>query len=182
MKQPAARRPIKYLHPSAFLLAAQFLLLILYAAVDDFHSARVLLSVFGSAVLVLLVWVVKRSPAVDWVAWILAVPAIFLTILTAFIADGVLLLWSSLLEAALYFYAAASLIAYMMEDYQVTTDELFAAGATFTLFAWGFTYLSLIVQTLAPGSFIGGLERRAHPEFHRIIVSNLHQPYCNGPQ
>jgi hypothetical protein len=52
-----------------------------------------------------------------------------------------------------YFYAAGSLIAYMLEDRRVTTDELYAAGATFTLLAWGFTHLYLLVQALAPGSY-----------------------------
>jgi Ion channel len=43
----------------------------------------------------------------------------------------------------------------MMEDYRVTTDELFAAGATFTLLAWGFAYAQLACQTWLPGSFSG---------------------------
>jgi hypothetical protein len=47
------------------------------------------------------------------------------------------------------------MVAYMMKDYRVTLDELFAAGATFTLLAWGFAYLYVICQTLIPGSFTG---------------------------
>lgn len=39
------------------------------------------------------------------------------------------------------------MVAYIMKDYRVTTDELFAAGATFTLLAWGFAYLYLVCQT-----------------------------------
>lgn len=144
-------------HPSAFLLAAQLLLLILYAVFDGAHSQRALISAFGVVVLMLVVWVISRSPAVNWVAWVLAVPAFILSVLSAFSANAILIVWSSLLEAVLYFYAAGSLIAYMMEDYEVTPDELFAAGATFTLFAWGFAYLYLICQTLFPGSFISQL-------------------------
>jgi ABC-type uncharacterized transport system permease subunit len=78
-----------------------------------------------------------------------------LSALSALFVDPLLLVWSSLLEAALYFYAAGSLIAYMMEDRRVTTDELFAAGATFTLIAWGFAYVYLVCQTWYPGSFVG---------------------------
>jgi len=148
------KRTFLRIHPSAFLLAAQLLLLILYSVFDGLHSERALISAFGVVVLVLRVWVVNRTPAVDWIAWILAVPAFALSILSAFFINSHLLIWSSLFEAALYFYAAASLIAYMMEDYLVTTDELFAAGAAFTLFAWGFAYLFLICQTISPGSFI----------------------------
>jgi uncharacterized membrane protein len=41
----------------------------------------------------------------------------------------------------------------MMADRRATTDELFAAAATFTLLAWGFTYLFLLTQALQPGCF-----------------------------
>ena len=61
-----------------------------------------------------------------------------------------------LLEAALYFCAAGGLIAYTMDDSRVTIDELFAAGATFTLLAWGFAYAYLVCQAWLPGSFVGG--------------------------
>ena len=79
-----------------------------------------------------------------------------LSLLALLYLNPAFLLWSSLFEASLYFYAAGSLIAYMMEDYRVTIDEMFAAGATFTLIAWGFAYLYLVCQILAPASFVGG--------------------------
>ena len=41
----------------------------------------------------------------------------------------------------------------MLSDHDVSTDELYAAGATFTLVAWGFAYVFVIVQALVPGSF-----------------------------
>lgn len=146
-------RLLSHVHPSAFLLAAQLLLLVLYAVFDGLHSERAMISAFGVVVLVLVVWVIYRSPGVDWIAWVLAIPALIVTLLLVFSNDSRLLVFSSLLEGLLYFYAAGSLIAKMMEDYEVTTDELFAAGATFTLLAWGFAYLYLICQILVPGSF-----------------------------
>jgi hypothetical protein len=149
------RRLLVRHHPSAFLLAAQLLSLMLYAAFDGIHSGRSLLGAFSVIVLALAVWVVSRSPAINWIAWVLAIPAFILSVLSALFVDPLLLVWSSLLEAALYFYAAGSLIAYMMEDRRVTTDELFAAGATFTLIAWGFAYVYLVCQTWYPGSFVG---------------------------
>jgi hypothetical protein len=150
----STNRPLRLFPPSAFLLAAQLLLLLLYSAFDGLHSERALLGTFGLIAVVLRVWVVNRSPAVDWIAWTLAIPAFALSLLSAFFTSPALLVWSSLLDAALYFYAAASLIALMMKDDQVTTDELYAAGATFTLLAWGFAYLYLLCQTAVPGSFI----------------------------
>jgi hypothetical protein len=57
------------------------------------------------------------------------------------------------LETVFYLYAAGSLIAYMLQDWHVQTDEIFAAGATFTLLAWGFAYAFVVCQALVPGTF-----------------------------
>jgi hypothetical protein len=149
------RRVLVRYHPSAFLLAAQLLNLFLYARFHGIHSGRASLNAFSVLVLALAVWVVNRSPALNWIAWVIAAPAFLLSILSAVFVDARLLAGASLLEAALYFYAAASLIAYMMQDYRVTIDELFAAGATFTLIAWGFAHAYLVCQMWYPGSFGG---------------------------
>lgn len=146
-------------HPSAFLLAAQLLSMALYALFDGSLGGQLLLGALGVLVLLLTVWVVTRSPAVRWIAWVLVIPALILALLSILLSNPALLAWSLLLESLLYFYAAGSLIAYMMEDYRVTADELFAAGATFTLLAWGFAYAYLVCQAWIPGSFTGG----SHP-------------------
>ncbi len=163
------KRTLLHYHPSAFLLAAQLLLLILYAAYDGIHQQRALLSAIGGVLLVLVIWVVSRSPARNWIAWLLAVPAFILSLLSVYFVNSTMLGWSSLLEALLYFYAAGSLIAYMLSDYQVTTDELFAAGATFTLIAWAFAYLYLMLQSWSPGSLIGGVPPRDQLTFVELL-------------
>lgn len=150
-------RTIHYLWrfpPSAVLLAAQLIFMALYAIFSGHSSQRALISATNLVVVMLAVWIVNRSPAWNWIAWTLAVPAFILTILSAALADSVLLAWSALLETGLHFYAAGSLIAYMMKDYEVTTDELYAAGATFTLIAWGFAYAYLVCQAWVPESFV----------------------------
>jgi hypothetical protein len=144
-------------HPSAFLLAAQLVSLVLYAVFEGSSRGRAVLGAFGVVILLLVVWVIRRSPAINWIAWVLVVPAVVLSLLSALFLNPTLLGWSSLFETALYFYAAGSMVAYMMEDYRVTTDELFAAGATFTLLAWGFAYAYLAFQTWLPGSFVSSL-------------------------
>lgn len=149
-------------HPSAFLLAAQLLSMLAYPLFEPSGGGRVVFGAFGVLVLALAVWVVNRSPAIKWIAWIIAVPAFGLSVLSVLFASPDLLIASSALEAALYFYAAGSLIAYMMSDHRVTADELFAAGATFTLLAWGFAYAFLVCQAWYPGSFTGA-ERPGEP-------------------
>ena len=144
-------------HPSAFLLAVQLLSLILYPLFDEMRSGRVLFGALGVIALMLAVWVVNRSPAKVWVAWLLVGPALALAVLSVVLGNDTLLVVSSALEALLYLYAASSLIAYMRGDHRVTTDELFAAGATFTLLAWGFAYAYFVCQAWYPGSFTGAL-------------------------
>ncbi len=143
-------------HPSAFLLAAQLISLILYVALEGIHSGPVFLSAFGMVVLLLVVWVVIRSPALSWIGWIIAVPAFILSVSSWILTNPVLLIWAALLEAALYFYAAGGLIAHILGDDRVTFDDLFAAGATFTLIAWAFAYLYMVCQSWSSGSFAGG--------------------------
>lgn len=162
-------------HPSAFLLSAQLISLALYAAVDESTRGRTLLGVFGLVILALVIWVIDRSPALTWIGWVLVAPAIVLAVLSTLFAHPMLVILSSLLLAALYFYAAGSMVAYMMKDYRVTTDELFAAGATFTLLAWGFTHLYLVCQTWLPGSFVGMI----NPEQPRTFLELLFLSFTN---
>jgi hypothetical protein len=163
-------------HPSAFLLAAQLVSLVLYVVFERSSGGRELLSGFGVLVLLLVVWVISRSPMIRWVTWVLVVPALALSLLSVLFINPTLAMWSALLEAAVYFYGAFSLIAYMMKDYRVTTDELFAAGATFTLLAWGFAYAYLACQIQFPGSFVGGTypgQLRTFLELLSLSFTNL---------
>ena len=163
-------------HPSAFLLAAQLLSLLVYPAVDESSGGRLLFGAVALVVVPLAVWVVNRSPAVRWVAWLLAIPAMLLTAAAVLFVVPALLPWSAMLEAALYFYAAGGLIAYMLHDHEVSADELFAAGATFTLLAWGFAYAFFVCQAWYPDSF-AAIEEPERPrrwlELLSLSFSNL---------
>ncbi|HEY5803285.1 MAG TPA: potassium channel family protein [Lysobacter sp.] len=144
-------------NPSAFLLAAQLLSLVLYPLFDEMRAGRVLFGAFGVVVIVLAVLVVNSSPAKNWIAWMLAAPAVLLSIIAVVTDNHSLVTVSASLEALLYLYAAGSLTGYMLGDHKVTSDELFAAGATFTLLAWGFAYAFFVCQALHPGSFTGAV-------------------------
>jgi hypothetical protein len=126
--------------PSAVLLAAQLTAVLLYPFMEGSAVGRALFSVFGIGILVLVVLAVRSSPGLTWVGIVLGVPATVLLLIQAVTGDDRLLPYSSTLEAVLYFYAAGALIAYMLADHDITRDELFAVGATFTLLAWAFAY------------------------------------------
>jgi hypothetical protein len=144
-------------HPSAILLVVQLAGMLLYPFIEDTHAGLVAFNAFGIAVLGITTNMVRRTPGREWISASIALLAITLLLLQRVFHLPQLLPWSSGLEAVFYFYAAGSLIAYMMEDRRATSDELFAAGATFTLLAWAFTHLFILVQTLHPGSFAAAM-------------------------
>jgi hypothetical protein len=160
----AARR-----QPSAILFAAQLCAVLLYPFMEDSGVGRALFSVFGIAILGLVVMAVRSSPGLTWVSLLLALPATILLLIQAFTDSDALLPYSSALEAALYFYAAGALIAYMLADHIITKDELFAVGATFTLVAWGFAFVFTVCQAIDPGSFTAAV----HPDAQRTWMELL---------
>src|SRR3712207_2390762 len=46
----------------------------------------------------------------------------------------------------------------MLADHVITRDELFAVGATFTLVAWAFAYVYVVVQAVEPQSFTAAVD------------------------
>jgi hypothetical protein len=144
--------------PSAILLAAQLVGVLVYPAMEGNDVGRSLFSVFGIVVLALVVLSVRSSPGFTGVAVVLGVPATILLLIQAVTQDDTLLPYSSALEAVLYFYAAYALIRYMLADHVITQDELFAVGATFTLVAWAFAYSFTVYQAIEPDSFTAAVK------------------------
>lgn len=144
-------------HPSAILLIVQLVGLILYPFLENSRSGPVVFGAFGIVVLIITTRMVRSTPGLTWVSAFIALPAILMLVLQGMLDMPWLLPWSAAFEAVFYFYAAGSLIAYMLRDQHATTDELFAAGATFTLLAWGFAYLFVVLQAVQPGSFMAAV-------------------------
>lgn len=140
-------------HPSAVLLLVQLSGMLLYPVIEDTRGAQVVFNAFGVVILSMTVLMVRRTPGHAWISGSIAVPIIILLALQTLYGMHHLLPWSSALEALFYFYAALSLVGYMMEDRRTTPDELFAAAATFTLLAWAFTHLFVLLQAMHPGTF-----------------------------
>ena len=141
-------------HPCADLLIIQVLGILVYPFLGDQPAGRAIFSILALAVLVLAVMAVRMTPALSWISGILGLPVVVLTIWEA-VSPGAesVVLWSSVFHAAFYFYTGYALLRYMFADHVVTTDELYATGATFTVVAWGFAYLYLAVDIIWPKSF-----------------------------
>jgi len=155
--------------PSAVLFATQLAAVLVYPFIEGSGAGRAVFSVLGIAILGLVVLAVRSTPALLWVAILLGIPATVLLLIQAVTGSDALFPYSSALEAALYFYAAGALITYMLADHDVTRDELWAIGATFTLVAWAFAYTYVVIQEAAPGSFIAAVDPQAARSWMELL-------------
>ena len=145
-------------HPCGVLLVVQLAAIVVYPFLDGSTLGRSLVSAIALVVLGLAVWAVRATPALNWVAGLLGVPVVVFSVLEVVReGDQTVLLWSAIVHAAFYFYTAYGLIRYMFSDDVVTTDELYATGATFTVVAWGFAHVFVAAQVIWPGSFIAAV-------------------------
>jgi hypothetical protein len=161
-------------HPSAILLLVQLVGVLLYPFMENPYG-RVGFEAFGALVLALAIWSVRDSAGPTWIAVILGVAASVLSVADAVNHSPGLELASVVLHATFYFWAAGSLMVYMLADREVTTDELFAVGATFTLVAWAFAYVFHGLQLVQPGSFTAAV----NPEQQRTWVELLFLSFTN---
>ncbi len=170
--------------PCAVLLAVQFLGVLLYPFLEASLQGRQLFAIFGVVVLGLAVYAVRATPGLTWVAGLLALPAVVLLAIQVVTENHSLVPWAAVFEAVLYVYAGVAMIRYMLDDEEVTTDELFAIGAVFTLFAWAFAHVYIVLQAIDPASFGGtafsprSVDRTALPVLHRAVEHRLvrHRP------
>jgi hypothetical protein len=156
-------------HPSAILLFVQLAGLLLYPFIEQTRPARAVLGAFGVLVLGLAIYMVRHTPGRAWVSFSIAVPAVAFNVIDMTMDVPQLRPWWAALEALFYFYAAGCLISYMLADRRATTDELFAAGATFTLLAWAFTFVYVLCQTLQPGCFTAAVNPHASRTWTELL-------------
>jgi len=147
--------PLGYLRrtPSAGLLLIQLLGILLYPWMETAPRGRALFGAFGLLILGGAMRVVRRSPWLTWLALVLGLMVVALSTIHAIAPHPALPIAIAIVLSVFYFYATGSLIAYMLQDWVATTDELFAAGATFTLLAWAFAHAYAACEAILPGSF-----------------------------
>lgn len=160
--------------PCAVLLAVQFLGVLLYPFLENSLQGRQLFALFGLVVLGIVVFALRATPALIWVAALLALPAAVLLVVQVATGNENLIVWASIFEALLYFYGAGAMLLYMLDDEVVTRDELFAIGAVFTLLAWAFAHVYVVLQGIDPSSFAGsGHDGRSWTELLFLSFTTL---------
>ncbi|NHC03025.1 two pore domain potassium channel family protein [Acinetobacter sp. 187] len=141
--------------PSAWLLLLQFVILLLSLLTNNSVSYRALTWALGVLVLLIIAKVIRQTPVFTIMGLSFVGGALIFSALILFgIHDPYVIAISHFFEASAYFIAAFGLLRYMFADRYLTKDELFAAGAVFTLIAWGFAFLYNICQILIPNSFL----------------------------
>jgi hypothetical protein len=139
--------------PCAVLLSVQGLGILLYPFLEGSFQGRQAFALFGLAVLAAVIFAIRATPALTWVAVLLAMPAVALLAVQVATGNEHLAPWASGFEALLYFYAGGAMLLYMLDDEEVSTDELFAIGTVFTLIAWGFAHTFTVLQGLDVTAF-----------------------------
>ena len=139
--------------PCAALLVVQCIGILVYPFLEGSFVGRHVFAILGLLVMALVIFAIRATPALLWVAVVLAVPAFGLLLTQVFTGNENLMPWASGWEAALYLYGSVSMLRYMLDDEKVSTDELFAIPVVFTLLGWSFAHLFVVVQALDPASF-----------------------------
>jgi hypothetical protein len=148
--------------------------ILVYPFLGDSATGRGAFGTIGLVVLVLAVFAVRATEALTWVSLVLGGPLVVLTVLEAMRPDnGAIVVGSSLLHAVFYFYTAWALIRYMFHDDEVTNDEIWATGATFTVVAWGFAYLFVAVQVVWPGSFTAAVDAEQQRSWVELLFLSV---------
>jgi hypothetical protein len=159
--------------PCLVLLVVQLAGVLLYPSMETTASGRAAFALFGLLVLGLVLLTLRVTPFISWVAALFALPSAVL-LMASVVVDPDLFVWSAGFGLVVYAYAALSMLAYMLGDEKVTTDELFAIPAVFTLLAWAFAFVFVVVQALDPGGFNpGGLGTRSWMELLFLSFTTL---------
>ena len=159
--------------PSAVLLLLQLLMLVTAPLLSQTGSAHAVSWVMGAMALFLVALIIRDSPVFNAIGFILVGLALTLSALVAWAGLEHLTMWANLVEAAAYFYAAMGLVWYMLDDHEVTRDELFAAAVVFTLMAWGFAFLYSVCQTIYPHSFIAAVNADAPRTWLELLFFSI---------
>lgn len=140
--------------PSAWLLLVQFCMLWLSLIAHQSLSYRAFMWCLGVLALLIIAKVIRQAPVYTFLGLCFVGGAFIFSfmILLGYASVGMQVIAHSF-ESLAYFIAAFGLVRYMFADRYLTKDEMFAAGAVFTLIAWGFAFLYNICQLLIPNSF-----------------------------
>lgn len=146
--------------PSACLLCVQLLILLMtFLSSTNASVYRFVVWALGVVTLLLVAKVIKETVIFRILGNLCILGALlfyFLMVIGIYHRD--IQIASHLCEIGAYGCAIYGLLRYMFADRYLTKDELFAAGAVFTLMAWTFAYAYNVCQLVFPYSFLNSVQ------------------------
>ena len=168
--------------PSAWLLMVQ-LLILLMTFLSSTNASVYRFSVWGLGVVTLLIVakVIKETVIFKVFGHLFIMGALFFSFLMIIgFYQPYIQICSHICEIGAYVCAIYGLLRYMFADRYLTKDELFAAGAVFTLLAWTFAYAYNICQLIFPNSFINTVHAQSVQSWLDILFFSFSLQSATG--
>lgn len=143
--------------PSAVLLLLQLLIILTVPLLSRSLAAQAVSWCLSALALILVAVIIRRTPVFNAVGLVFVVLALGLNAAVVWLNADAWAMWANVVEGVAYLYAAVGIVLYIMQDRDVTRDELFAAAAGFTLMAWGFAFFYSALQLVFPHSIIAAV-------------------------
>lgn len=143
--------------PSAVLLLLQLLIILTMPLLSRSLAAQAVSWCLSALALILVAVIIRRTPVFNAVGLVFVVLALGLNAAVVWLNADAWAMWANVVEGVAYLYAAVGIVLYIMQDRDVTRDELFAAAAGFTLMAWGFAFFYSALQLVFPHSIIAAV-------------------------
>ena len=143
--------------PSAVLLLLQLLIILTMPLLSRSLAAQAVSWCLSALALILVAVIIRRTPVFNAVGLVFVVLALGLNAAVVWLNADAWAMWANVVEGVAYLYAAVGIVLYIMQDRDVTRDELFAAAAGFTLMAWGCAFFYSALQLVFPHSIIAAV-------------------------
>lgn len=139
--------------PNLFLLLALIAQVLLYPLLETWAHGRAALAAVDWLILALALRAARSTGVETRLGYVLMVPAMATNALVAFVPVTWFLILSFVAQAAFHTFIIVCLLRYILQDDDMTLDELFAAASLYVLMAFAFSFVLAGVELLAPGSF-----------------------------
>ena len=149
-------------HRCAYLFFAQVLLFVLLPLLGVSEAGRIGVNLLNVVIMITAVTAMGRSWLSVATALLLALPALALVVTGIVSGEPLYLVLSWGFSSAVYILALVSLLRYIFNTEEMTTDKLYGAASVYLLLGVLWAYLYAMLDQVYPGSFaIAGAPGRA---------------------
>lgn len=136
------------------LLVLIVLMLLLPPFLDDYFEIRILLDIFSTAIFIALIFAISSKGSQAIFATILVLPLVITTWSSYFVELTTIGLLTRIFGAFFFAYAVINILRFIFNSKEITRETIFAAIVAYLLMALMWTFIYMILEMLAPGSFV----------------------------